>query len=63
MKPADVLIALLNFGPTILPLVAQVSGWIKDGKKEVTPEDIALLIAYGKKTSADYLAEAGVNAP
>lgn len=63
MKTADLLIALLQFGPTILPLIAQVTQWTQQGKKEVTPEDIALLIAYGKKTSADYLAEAGVNAP
>lgn len=63
MTPAAILIAVLQYGPSILPLVGQIQQWIKDGKKEVTPDDIAQLIAFGKKTSADYLADAGVEVP
>ncbi len=63
MKPADILIAILQFGPQVLPLIQQVTGWVKEGKKEVTPEDIAQLIEYGRKSSADYLREIGVVRP
>lgn len=63
MTPAAILLAVLQYGPSILPLVGQIQQWIKDGKNDVTPEDIAQLIAFGKKTAADYLAEAGVAAP
>jgi hypothetical protein len=60
MTPAAIALAILNYGPSILPVMAQVAAWIKEGKKEVTPEDIQLLISYGKKTSDDYLAEVGM---
>jgi len=63
MTPIAILSAVLQFGPEIIPLIAEISKWIRDGKKDVSPEDIALLVSYGKKTSADYLADAGVAAP
>lgn len=63
MTPAVVLAAVLQYGPTVLPLIQQLAEMAKSGKTEVTPEDIAQLIAYGKKTSADYLREAGVTPP
>lgn len=60
MTPAIVLNAVLTYGPSILPLIQQLAELVKSGKAEVTPEDIAQLIEYGKKTSADYLKEAGI---
>lgn len=63
MTPAAILLAVLQYGPGILPLIQQISEWVKSGKQEVTPEDIAQLISYGRKTSADYLAAAGVKPP
>jgi hypothetical protein len=58
MNPAILLQAVLTYGPEILPLIQQLAAWAKSGKQDVTPEDIAQLIAYGKKSAADYLAEA-----
>lgn len=63
MTPAAILTAVLTYGPGILPLIQQIAQWVKENKQEVSPEDIAELIAYGKKTSADYLREAGVTPP
>lgn len=63
MTPAAILTALLTYGPTILPLIQQVTQWVKDGKQEVSAEDIAELIAYGKKMSADYLLGVGLIQP
>lgn len=63
MAPAAVLIAVLQYGPAILPLIGQITTWIKDGKTEVTPQDIQELIAYGAKNSAAYLAEAKAGVP
>lgn len=60
MKPLDILNAVLQFGPTVLPLIGQLTTWIKENKQTVSAEDIAQLIAYGKKTSNDYLKEAGI---
>jgi hypothetical protein len=60
MTPVAILLAVLQYGPTILPTVQQIATWIKSGKQDVTPDDIATLIALGKKTSADYLAQAGI---
>lgn len=54
MTPALVLNALLTYGPAIMPLLEKASQWVKDGKKEVTAEDIAELIAYGQQKGADY---------
>lgn len=58
MTPAAILALVVQYGPEILPLVQQLVKWVKENKTEVTPEDIALLISYGSKTSAQYLAEA-----
>lgn len=59
MTPEAVLFAVLRYGPDILPVIQQIEGWIKTNKTEVTADDIAVLVAYGRKTSAEYLAEAG----
>ena len=61
MTPALILQAVLQFGPTIIPLISQLAAWAEGGKKEVTAADLAQLVALGTKTSADYLREAGVN--
>jgi len=60
MTAALVLDCVLRYGPSVLPLIQQLAELVKSGKTDVTAEDIAELIAYGKKTSADYLREAGV---
>lgn len=60
MTPAIVLAALLQYGPAILPLIQQLAEMVQSGKKEVSADDIKTLIEYGRKTSADYLREAGV---
>lgn len=59
MTPAVILAAVLQYGPSILPLVQQLTAMIRDRKPEVTPEDIAQLIELGRKSSADYLTAAG----
>lgn len=59
MTPALILGAVLQYGPSVLPVIQSLVGMIRDKKTEVTPEDIALLIELGKKSSADYLREAG----
>ena len=63
MSPALLLTAVLQYGPSILPLIAEIHDWIAANKTEVTSEDIKQLIAYGQKTSADYLKAAGVTIP
>lgn len=59
MTPALILTAVLQYGPSILPIVAQLAQMIRENKTEVTAEDIAQLIALGKKSASDYLAAAG----
>ena len=60
MNPAQILVAVLQYGPSILPLINQIHEWIAAGKADVTADDIKLLIAYGSKTSGDYLKAAGI---
>tara|TARA_R110000868_G_scaffold187831_2_gene430550 strand:- start:346 stop:534 length:189 start_codon:yes stop_codon:yes gene_type:complete len=60
MTPALVLSAVLTYGPTVLPLIQQLAEMVRSGKKEVTPEDLAMLVALSNKTADDYLKEAGV---
>ena len=60
MTPALVLSAVLTYGPTVLPLIQQLAEMVRSGKKEVTPEDLAMLVALSNKTADDYLREAGV---
>lgn len=59
MNPAAIGLALLQYGPTILPMLQEVAKWIEDKKDTVSSDDIAKLIAYGKPTAADYLTAAG----
>ena len=59
MAPALILSAVLQYGPSILPLIQSLITMIKTNKTEVTAEDIQMLIDLGKKSSADYLKEAG----
>ena len=59
MTPALILSAVLQYGPSVLPIVQSLVGMIRDKKTEVTPEDIAQLIELGKKGAADYLKDAG----
>lgn len=63
MTPAIIAQLLIAYGPTVLPLVQKLIAWIESGKKDVTSADIAELIAYGNKTSADYLKDAGISKP
>ena len=59
MTTAVVIELLLKYGPSVLPVAKQIAEWVRAGKTEVTPEDIAVLIAYGNKKAEGYLAEAG----
>lgn len=47
---------LLKYGPLAVQQALKLSQIIKDGKgaTEVTPEDIAVLVAYGEQKGADY---------
>ncbi len=47
---------LLKYGPIALQQGLKLAQIIKDGKgaTEVTPEDIAELVAYGQQKGADY---------
>lgn len=57
----DVILQLLAlYGPTILPLIQRILQLRDDGKTEVTADDIAELIAFGQKTSEDYLRAQGI---
>lgn len=59
MPPAAILAAVLQYGPTILPVIQELMAMVRDNRAAVTPEDIALLIKLGNKSSTDYLAAAG----
>lgn len=59
MPPVAILAAVLQYGPSVLPIAQQLVAMIRDKKTEVTAEDLAQLIELGKKSSADYLAGAG----
>jgi hypothetical protein len=61
MTPAAIAIAVLQYGPSILPVVHQIAVWRKEGKAEVTPEDIQLLISFANKRSGDYLKDVGLS--
>jgi hypothetical protein len=61
MNTSAVLAALLQYGPTVLPLMAQLTTWIKNGKQDITAEDINLLISYGQKKADDYLVAIGLD--
>lgn len=63
MTPAAIAAAVLTYGPSVLPLLQQLAAWIASGKKEVSAADIEQLIAYGKKTSGDYLRDVGLSTP
>ena len=59
MPIATIIALVTTYGPDVLPVIQQIAAWIEGGKTAVTAADIAVLVAFGKKTSADYLAAAG----
>lgn len=58
IKPADVLLAVLKYGPAVVPLISDIVTMINSNKTEVTAEDFARLVELGSKKAADYLADA-----
>jgi len=56
MTYAVALELLIKFGPIALDQGLKLAQIIRDGKgkSEVTPEDIAILLAYGNKRGEDY---------
>lgn len=62
---AVVLTSVLQYGPTIIPLIAKLTSDIKAGRgnKEVTPEDIAELVRLSSQTSSDIYARLGIEKP
>ncbi len=54
MSAAAILAAVLQYGPSVLPVVQQLVAWVKENKTEVTEEDIKTLIAFGKAKASDF---------
>ena len=74
MPIAALLALLLKYGPTVvayavkfgpdgIKMFSQIHGWIASGKTDVSPEDLAQLLALSNKSADDYLKEAGVTIP
>lgn len=65
MNTAALLTAVLQFGPTIVPLVAKLVADIEAGKgaKIVTSADLAELVRLGNLTAADVFKAQGVTFP
>ena len=59
MPPLAILAAVVQYGPSILPMIQSLITMIENKQTTVTAADIQQLIDLGKKTSADYLNEAG----
>lgn len=65
MTTAALLTALLQYGPTIIPLVAKLVADIEAGKAStvVTSADLAELSRLGQLTAADIYKSVGVTPP
>jgi hypothetical protein len=59
MTTAAILAAVLQYGPSVIPLIQQLVTWAEGGKTTVTAADFAILVQLSSKSSADYLAAAG----
>jgi len=60
MTPAAIALAVLKYGPSIIPLIQQLGKWVSEKKETVTQEDLELLATMAAKRSNDYLKEAGL---
>lgn len=60
MNTAAIITLVATYGPQILPLIQQITAWAEGGKTALTAAEIQQLIDFGKKSSADYLKEAGI---
>ncbi len=54
MTPAAILALVLQYGPQVLPLIQQLTAWVKENKTEVTAADLDILIAFGKAKASDF---------
>lgn len=65
MTPAILLGLVLQYGPSIIPLVASLVQMIKSGKGDqpLTEADWALLIRYGNQKADDYITADGGTPP
>jgi len=65
MTTAALLTALLQYGPTIIPLAAKLVADVKSRGADavVTPEDFAELDRLGKQSAADIYARYGITPP
>ena len=54
-----VLAEAVKYGPDAIAAAKRIAAIIRDQHPSLTPEDIAALEAFGAKSSADYLADAG----
>lgn len=59
MGTAAIIGLVVQYGPSIIPLVQQLVTWAEGGKTTVTAADFAILAQLSSKTSADYLSLAG----
>ena len=59
MPIATIIALVTTYGPDVLPVVQQIIAWIESGKTTISSADIAVLVAFGSKKSADYLTAAG----
>lgn len=65
MTTAALLTALLTYGPSIIPLVAKLHSDIAAGKsnQQVTPEDLAELVALANQSASDIYKRLGIAPP
>jgi len=65
MTPAAILAALLQFGPTIIPLISKLVADIKAGKgqTEATPEDWAELNRLASLSAESIYSQLGITPP
>lgn len=59
MPPVAILAAVLQYGPSVLPMIQSLIAMVENKTTTVTAADIQALIDLGKKSSADYLAAVG----
>lgn len=60
MTPSAIALAVLQYGPSIIPLLQQLGKWVSEKKETVTQEDLDLLAGMAAKRSSDYLKDAGL---
>lgn len=63
MNASALLLALLQYGPTIIPLAAKLADDVRRGDKPVSPEDFAELLRLSNQTAEEIYARLGIQPP